>query len=76
MAEAPTSEGVEFSGWLTKQSAWLKEWRRRWFKLVGSRLDFAKGIDVRSPFGIFFINESVLKIPFLSCITEKAPWKH
>ena len=44
------SEGVrydcsngEFEGWLTKQSAWLKDWRRRYFILKGSKLFFAKG---------------------------------
>ena len=32
----------EFSGYLTKQSAWLKDWRRRYFILKGSKLFFAK----------------------------------
>jgi hypothetical protein len=30
------------TGWLTKQSSWLKEWRRRYFILKGSKLFFAK----------------------------------
>eukprot|EP01035_Chromulina_nebulosa_P017775 gene17775-23379_t len=33
----PTTEG-----WLTKQSAWLKDWRRRYFILKGSNLFFSK----------------------------------
>jgi len=32
----------EFQGWLTKQSSWLKEWRRRYFILKGSKLFFCK----------------------------------
>jgi hypothetical protein len=32
----------EFEGWLTKQSMWLKDWRRRYFILSGSKLFFAK----------------------------------
>lgn len=31
-----------FEGWLTKQSAWLKDWRKRYFILKGSKLYFAK----------------------------------
>ena len=30
------------SSFLTKQSAWLKDWRRRYFILKGSKLFFAK----------------------------------
>eukprot|EP01031_Cornospumella_fuschlensis_P030165 gene30165-36442_t len=30
-------------GWLTKQSMWLKDWRRRYFFLKDSKLFFAKG---------------------------------
>uniref|UniRef100_A0A7S2LSC0 PH domain-containing protein n=1 Tax=Leptocylindrus danicus TaxID=163516 RepID=A0A7S2LSC0_9STRA len=33
---------AEFEGWLTKQSAWVKDWRRRYFILKGSKLFFAK----------------------------------
>ncbi|CAM9283417.1 unnamed protein product, partial [Phaeothamnion confervicola] len=32
----------DFAGWLTKQSTWLKDWRRRFFILKGSKLYFAK----------------------------------
>jgi cytohesin len=32
----------EFEGYLTKQSMWLKDWRRRYFILSGSKLFFAK----------------------------------
>lgn len=31
-----------FAGWLTKQSVWLKDWRRRYFILKGSKLFFSK----------------------------------
>ena len=34
--------GGESEGFLTKQSAWLKDWRRRYFILKGSKLFFAK----------------------------------
>jgi hypothetical protein len=30
-------------GWLTKQSMWLKDWRRRYFFLKDSKLFFARG---------------------------------
>ncbi|KAL7489191.1 hypothetical protein ACHAW6_014761 [Cyclotella cf. meneghiniana] len=32
----------DFEGYLTKQSMWLRDWRRRFFILKGSRLFFAK----------------------------------
>lgn len=32
----------EFEGYLTKQSLWLRDWRRRYFILKGARLFFAK----------------------------------
>eukprot|EP00970_Alexandrium_tamarense_P012120 scaffold2748_cov193-Alexandrium_tamarense.AAC.28 len=32
----------EYEGYLTKQSMWLRDWRRRYFILKGSRLFFAK----------------------------------
>mmetsp|Transcript_8439 Transcript_8439/g.16923 ORF Transcript_8439/g.16923 Transcript_8439/m.16923 type:complete len:123 (+) Transcript_8439:28-396(+) len=32
----------DFSGWLTKRSMWLKEWRRRYFVLKGNKLYFAR----------------------------------
>jgi hypothetical protein len=31
-----------FEGWLWKQSLWLKDWRKRYFILKGSKLFFAK----------------------------------
>ena len=33
---------LSLSSFLTKQSAWLKDWRRRYFILKGSKLFFAK----------------------------------
>ena len=32
----------DHSGWLTKQSAWLRDWRRRHFVLKQSKLFFSK----------------------------------
>ena len=39
---APVPLSLFRSSWLTKQSAWLKDWRRRYFILKGSKLFFAK----------------------------------
>lgn len=53
----PTSEG-----WLTKQSEWLKDWRRRYFFLKGSKLFFAKG-EFSAPHGM---------IDLSTCMTVKS----
>lgn len=53
----PTTEG-----WLTKQSAWLKDWRRRYFFLKGSKLFFAKG-EFSAPHGM---------IDLSTCMTVKS----
>jgi len=45
----------DFSGYLTKRSKWLKEWRKRFFVLKGNKLYFCKqanspphgGIDLK-----------------------------
>lgn len=50
------------SGWLTKQSAWLKDWRRRYFILKGSKLFFAKG-EFTAPHGM---------IDLSTCMTVKS----
>lgn len=42
---------AEFEGWLTKQSQWLKDWRRRYFILKGSKLFFAKS-EFSTPHGM------------------------
>jgi len=42
---------AEYEGYLTKQSAWLKEWRRRYFILKGSKLFFAKN-EYGAPHGM------------------------
>lgn len=42
---------TEFEGWLTKQSMWLKDWRRRFFILKGSKLFFSKS-DYAQPHGM------------------------
>jgi len=52
----------EFEGWLTKQSAWLKDWRRRYFILKGSKLFFAKS-ESGAPHGM---------IDLATCTTVKS----
>lgn len=42
----------DHAGWLRKESAWLKDWRPRFFVLKGSNLFFAK---VRWPRVLFQI---------------------
>lgn len=49
-------------GWMTKQSAWLKDWRRRFFILKGSKLFFAKG-ELSAPHGM---------IDLSTCMTVKS----
>lgn len=51
-----------FEGWLTKQSVWLKDWRRRYFVLKGSKLFFAKS-TYSEPHGM---------IDLKSCISVKS----
>jgi hypothetical protein len=53
----PTTEG-----WLTKQSMWLKDWRRRYFFLKGSKLFFSKG-EFSAPHGM---------IDLSTCMTVKS----
>lgn len=36
------TDNAEYEGFLTKQSLWLKEWRRRYVILKGAKLFFAK----------------------------------
>jgi hypothetical protein len=43
-------------GWLTKQSDWLKDWRRRYFILKGSKLFFAKG-EFSAPHGMIDLSQ-------------------
>lgn len=45
-----------FEGWLTKQSAWLKDWRRRYFLLKGSKLYFAKSPS-QAPHGVIDLSQ-------------------
>lgn len=49
-------------GWLTKQSAWLKDWRRRYFILKGSKLFFAKS-ELAAPHGM---------VDLSTCMTVKS----
>lgn len=48
-------------GWMTKQSCWLKDWRRRYFILKNSKLFFAKN-EYSSPHGM---------IDLSTCMTGK-----
>mmetsp|Transcript_1636 Transcript_1636/g.4875 ORF Transcript_1636/g.4875 Transcript_1636/m.4875 type:complete len:138 (+) Transcript_1636:140-553(+) len=52
----------DYQGWLTKQSVWLKDWRRRYFILKGSKLFFAKS-EMSPPHGM---------IDLASCMTVKS----
>mmetsp|Transcript_15344 Transcript_15344/g.54616 ORF Transcript_15344/g.54616 Transcript_15344/m.54616 type:complete len:137 (-) Transcript_15344:127-537(-) len=52
----------DYQGTLTKQSAWLKDWRRRFFILKGSKLFFSKG-EHQPPHGM---------IDLASCMTVKS----
>mmetsp|Transcript_32485 Transcript_32485/g.53722 ORF Transcript_32485/g.53722 Transcript_32485/m.53722 type:complete len:174 (+) Transcript_32485:130-651(+) len=47
---------ADFEGWLTKQSTWLKDWRRRYFILKGSTLFFAK-TDYSAPHGMIDLSQ-------------------
>ena len=49
-------------GWLTKQSTWIKDWRRRYFILKGSKLFFAKD-ERTAPHGM---------IDLSTCMTVKS----
>mmetsp|Transcript_5029 Transcript_5029/g.5158 ORF Transcript_5029/g.5158 Transcript_5029/m.5158 type:complete len:144 (+) Transcript_5029:91-522(+) len=51
-----------FEGYLTKQSTWIKDWRKRYFILKGSKLFFAKG-PYQSPHGM---------IDLSTCLTVKS----
>ncbi|KAJ8602827.1 hypothetical protein CTAYLR_002618 [Chrysophaeum taylorii] len=52
----------DFQGWLTKQSVWLKDWRRRYFILKQSKLFFSKN-ESSTPHGM---------IDLASCMTVKS----
>ena len=47
MAQKVNLTDPDFEGYLTKQSAWLKEWRKRYFVLKENQLHFCKqkGVD-------------------------------
>lgn len=44
--EAKATGDADFSGYLTKRSMYLKEWRRRYFVLKGNQLHFSKSETV------------------------------
>ena len=52
----------EHEGWLTKQSEWIKDWRKRYFTLKGSKLFFSKEKG-SEPHGM---------IDLTSCLTVKS----
>mmetsp|Transcript_890 Transcript_890/g.1950 ORF Transcript_890/g.1950 Transcript_890/m.1950 type:complete len:141 (+) Transcript_890:119-541(+) len=56
------TNAANFEGWLTKQSVWLKDWRRRYFILKGSKLFFAKS-ETTTPHGM---------IDLSACMTVKS----
>ena len=49
-------------GYLTKRSAWLKDWRKRYFVLKGGRLYFSKSPS-QKPHGVIDLQE---------CLTVKS----
>ena len=60
------TDQAEYEGWLTKQSMWLKDWRRRYVILKGNKLFFAKN-EYQAPHGM---------IDLAHCTTVKsADWK-
>jgi len=52
----------DFSGYLTKQSMWMKQWRRRYFVLKGNKFYFSKGPDT-PPHGVIDLKD---------CLTVKS----
>lgn len=62
MATIPRDARVDFEGFLQKQSEWLKEWRKRYFRLVGNKLYFSKTAEAQ-PHGV---------IDLARCLTVKS----
>ena len=62
MAEKVDMSNADFEGYLTKQSAWLKEWRKRYFLLKENQLHFCKTSDSQ-PHGTIDLKE---------CLTVKS----
>lgn len=56
------TDQAEYEGWLTKQSLWLREWRRRYFILKDSKLFFGKN-EYAAPHGM---------IDLATCTTVKS----
>ena len=46
----------DFEGWLTKESMWVKDWRRRYFLLKASRLFFARSPNA-APHGMVNLSQ-------------------
>lgn len=49
---------ADFEGYLSKQSKWVKEWRKRYFVLKGSKLFFCKS-QYAAPHGILDLVDCV-----------------
>jgi hypothetical protein len=47
---------ADLEGFLTKQSMWLKDWRRRYFILKGSRVFFSKN-EFTAPHGMIDLSK-------------------
>lgn len=63
MGDSKADNGpADFEGYLTKQSAWLKEWRKRYFVLQANKLHFKKTPDA-APHGTIDLKE---------CLTVKS----
>lgn len=54
--------GVTHEGWLTKQSQWLQQWRRRYFRLSGGVLYWSKS-QAEDPHG---------SVALRDCLTVKS----
>jgi len=39
-----SSTDIDYEGWLFKQASWLKDWRKRYFRLSGSKLFISKDL--------------------------------
>ena len=62
MAQKVDLSNPDFEGHLTKQSAWLKEWRKRYFVLKANQLHFMK-TPTSNPHGTIDLKE---------CLTVKS----
>ena len=52
----------DYEGYLTKRSTWIKDWRRRYFRLIGNKLYFSQN-EREDPHGMINLAE---------CLTVKS----